>query len=147
MSETREDGIAKDLNHKLRHALNGFIFEPSQEMLEKRFVDRVAEVIGMHVHELAKEHLKVSRVQDEIILELGKPLMDIVLSVYGADIVSILAPNAAITLPGWRKPERCGSLSEQEQTVSVPLPDIVEEQPEPKAVRTRPRSRRIWQGD
>jgi hypothetical protein len=147
MSAQSPEEILNDINRNLRTALNGFIFEPSQDILEKRFIDRVAEVVGAHVHEMAKQHLKVTRIGDEIILELGKPLMDIVLSVYGDDIVSILAPNAAITLPGWRKPDRCDSVSEQEQTISVPLPDIEEEQPQPKVVRTRPRSRRIWQGD
>lgn len=148
MSEKSTEEILNDINRSLRTALHGFIFEPSQGILEKRFVDQVAEVVGAHVHEIARKHLKVSRIGDEVILELGKPLMDIVLSVYGDDIVSVLAPNAAIKLPGWRKPEQCGSLAvEQEQTISVPLPDVVEEQEQPKVVRTRPRSRRVWQED
>jgi hypothetical protein len=118
-----------DINRQLNSALNGYTFEPSESMLQKRFVDRLAEVIGGHVHDIAKEHMQVSRVQDEIILELGKPLMDIVRTVYGDDIISILAPNAMIRLPGWRKPEQCVSIPEQEQTINVPLPETPPEPP------------------
>lgn len=131
-------------------ALRGYLFEPSPEMLQKRFVDNVAEIVGKHVYELAKQHMTVTQVGDEIILELGKPFMDVIVSLYGQDLLSILAPNAMIKLPGWRKPDQCAAIPEA-QTVSVPLPqpifEEVEEEVKPKVAKARPRSRRLWQGD
>jgi hypothetical protein len=148
-AETRK--FLDDINHQMRTALAGYIFEPSPQMLRERFVTRLMEVVGTHIHTLAKTDVRVTQIGDEIIMELGPKIFEIIRTVYGDDIVAIFAPNAIVTLPGWRRPsEQCAPIQEKNvPRVRVELPEkiqapIVAVEAEPKK---RPKSIGIWRED
>lgn len=135
----------------MNNSLGGFTFEPSVDMMQQRFVERLTELVGTHVRKIAEEHMEIATMGDSITVTVGEPLMAIIRSVYGDDLVAMFAPNSVVTLNGWRMPERCESIPTTPPTITVPLPVARPVEQETKAAskkkKKRPKSLGVWRGD
>jgi hypothetical protein len=133
----------------LANALHDNIFaHPTPEMLQARMVHVLSQLVGDHAKKIAQDHMRVSQVHDSLVFDMDGPMVEIITSVFGQDITSVLLPCNQITLEGWSKPVPvCDAIDETvvpSSKSALPVARPEDDKPKPTG---RPKSRDVWQGD
>jgi hypothetical protein len=125
------------------------VLNPSPEMLRKRLTGILAQIIGDHVIQTAEEHVTITQIDDEVILEIDEHMSGVISSVFGNSLLEALCCERRIVLKGWSaRAPRCDRIE------TAKLPDAAPPRPrsqpsastKPKVTkpRARPRSRNVW---
>jgi hypothetical protein len=142
--------LAADVRAGLTNALRDVFTGASPETLHKRLANTLALIVGEHVCKMAEEHVTITKMQDEVILEIDAEMFGIV-SRFGDDLLDALFCERRIVLTGWSVPvQACDSIDDPvvwttktQRPASLPAA----KEPEKPTRKTRPRSRSVWQGD